>query len=173
MHIKFKQFLKFNEKKQKRLTIERHLVDKTLNNCNYLSNLVFEFLICMTFLESKGKDDMYSSITEIYAVGEEFLGSYSYRKIGSVLKITNIIKKFKYIKRMMGLEPYHNLYQLIRRVKLFAYTFTRYIKYDGRPKSIMYVNSYFKNNFFLINRLSISYGAADFFDLEESYYEYL
>lgn len=144
MYIKFKNSIK---KKEYNIKVVRDLINKDLTNFNFLSNILFKFLVCMTFYLSDGHFRLLKQCEDVYANCEEYIGSYCYRKIGEELKIIRVLKKFNYFKNMMKKEPCRDYYQLIKNVKRFCIDLIKTIKYLGRPIKLKFIYSMFKNIF--------------------------
>jgi len=144
MYIKFKNCIK---KKEYNTKVVRDLIDKDLTNFNILSNILFKFLVCMTFYRSDGHFRLLKDCEDMYANCEEYIGDYCYRKIGEELKIIRVLKKFSYFKNMMKREPCRDHYQLTKNVKRFCIDFVKTIKYLGRPIKLKFLYSMFKKLF--------------------------
>jgi hypothetical protein len=68
----------------------------------------------------------------IFANCQEFRGTYSYREIAEEFGLTNTLKKFPYINRVMQREPHNKLYLLVYKIKETVFRYMTTIKLEGR-----------------------------------------
>jgi hypothetical protein len=130
MYIKFKE--NFITAKHY-ITVKRCLINKDITLYNILSTCLFFFLICMTFEKANAHRQFGDHCIDIFANCHEFRGTYSYRQIAKEFGLTNTLKKFAYINRVMKREPHNKIILLVFKLKDTVFRYLLTIKYKGRP----------------------------------------
>lgn len=127
----------------RRFLIRRSHFDFSLTFINLLSRTLLQFLIVFTFHKSIYNDDFDELSYNQFIIAEEFLGSYSYKAIGTELHLTKVLKKFSYFKRIMSLEVFHNTSALFQ---IFKYNVFRITNIDFKNLHFKFkVNFFYKN----------------------------
>ena len=112
-----------------RFDCARSHADFSLTFVNTISRILLEFLILFTFDQSNYNKDFDELGFIIFQNFEDVLGSYSYIAICKNLKLTQVIKKFQYFKKVMLNERFNIKRQLFIETKSIIY-FVFYDKTD-------------------------------------------
>lgn len=133
-----------------RFEIFRSHADFSLTFVNNVSRILLEFLILFTFDQSEYNNDFDKLGFIIFQNFEDILGSYSYSTICQHLKLTQVVKKFNYFKKIMLNERCAPKKHLFIETKSIIY----YLFYD--KTDIIYSNGLrglSQKYLFLLNKL--------------------
>ena len=130
-------------------TVKKDFLNKEISDYNFLSKILFRFVIYMTFYRVDSHFTLLNHALEIFTNCEEYIGSYCYRKIGQELRLITILKKFDYFKNMMKKEPCRSYLKMEKQSKRFCIGigFIKTIKYLGRPINLKFIYMSFLKNF--------------------------